>query len=90
MGSSALFIQVLGSTDVSAEPTVGLKPSCIEHSCSQQLELGPVLHQQMSLSFEHFPLKVPPLKERKADIPILVKFFLTKFIKGLGKKIDIA
>ncbi len=35
-----------------------------------------------------FPLTVPPLKERKSDIPILANFFLAKFAKDMGKRID--
>ncbi len=32
-----------------------------------------------------FPIYVPPLRERKPDIPLLANFFLTKFSKKLGK-----
>jgi transcriptional regulator with GAF, ATPase, and Fis domain len=32
-----------------------------------------------------FPIYVPPLRERKSDIPLLANFFLTKFSKKLGK-----
>jgi len=35
-----------------------------------------------------FPLTVPSLKERKSDIPILANFFLAKFSKDMGKRID--
>jgi transcriptional regulator with GAF, ATPase, and Fis domain len=32
-----------------------------------------------------FPIYVPPLRERKSDIPLLANFFLTKFSKKLGR-----
>jgi Nif-specific regulatory protein len=34
-----------------------------------------------------FPLEVPPLRERKSDIPILANFFLAKFAKDFGKQV---
>jgi formate hydrogenlyase transcriptional activator len=35
-----------------------------------------------------FPIQVPPLRERPSDIPQLVMFFLSRFSKKLGKKIE--
>lgn len=35
-----------------------------------------------------FPIKVPPLRERKEDIPLLVKHFIKKHNAKLGKKVD--
>jgi len=35
-----------------------------------------------------FPLEVPPLRERSADISQLAMFFLSRYARNLGKKID--
>ena len=35
-----------------------------------------------------FPVQIPPLRERKEDIPILTELFLSKYTQKHGKKID--
>src|SRR5690242_9615501 len=35
-----------------------------------------------------FPIELPPLRERKEDIPILVNYFVNRYAKRAGKKID--
>lgn len=35
-----------------------------------------------------FPIQVPSLRERRADIPQLVMFFLSRLVKKFGKKIE--
>jgi formate hydrogenlyase transcriptional activator len=35
-----------------------------------------------------FPIHVPPLRERREDIPGLIEFFVEEFAKAMGKSID--
>lgn len=35
-----------------------------------------------------FPIRIPPLRDRKEDIPILVGYFVQKFAKQMQKRID--
>ena len=35
-----------------------------------------------------FPIRVPPLRERPEDIPLLVRYFTQKFARRMGKRIE--
>src|SRR5215813_12043917 len=35
-----------------------------------------------------FPIRIPPLRERREDIPLLVRYFMQKYARRMNKQID--
>jgi len=35
-----------------------------------------------------FPMRIPPLRERREDIPLLVQYFMQQYAKKMGKRIE--
>jgi len=35
-----------------------------------------------------FPIRIPPLRERREDIPLLVHYFMEKYARRMGKRIE--
>ena len=35
-----------------------------------------------------FPIRIPPLRERREDIPLLVQYFMEKYARRMGKRIE--
>jgi formate hydrogenlyase transcriptional activator len=35
-----------------------------------------------------FPMRIPPLRERRDDIPVLVQYFMRKYAREMGKRIE--
>lgn len=52
----------------------------------KEVELGR-FRSDLFFRLNVFPIVVPPLRERKDDIPLLVKYFIDKYSKRLGKEL---
>ena len=35
-----------------------------------------------------FPIRIPPLRERREDIPLLVQYFMEKYARRMGKRVE--
>lgn len=56
------------------------------HDLEQALKEGHLM-EELNNELDVFQIKIPPLRERKEDIPLLVKHFLTKHSSRIGKDI---
>jgi transcriptional regulator with GAF, ATPase, and Fis domain len=54
----------------------------LEHAM-QEGKFRPDLYYRLHI----FPIRLPPLRERQQDIPLLVRYFATKYSAKLGKRI---
>lgn len=58
---------------------------------NRDLAKGMALHEFRSDLFYRlsvFPIRVPPLSERREDIPLLVRYYVRKFAQRMGRHIE--
>lgn len=76
------FERVGGSTVIKANVRIIAATNRNLHQCVKEKTFREDLYFRLNV----FPLNVPPLRERKDDIPLLVQFLVAKFTARIGKK----
>jgi len=53
-----------------------------------QMVAGKEFRRDLYYRLKVFPIDVPPLRERRDDIPLLVRYFANKYARRMGKQIE--
>ena len=57
------------------------------HDLEKEIESGK-FREDLFYRLNVFPVKIPSLRERKEDIPLLVKHFIKKYSRKIGKEVE--
>ena len=78
------FERVGGSETIKVDVRV---IAATNRTLSEEVSLGR-FRSDLYYRLNVFPVEVPTLRQRAADIPLLARFFLTKYAKKFGKRFD--
>jgi two-component system response regulator PilR (NtrC family) len=77
------FRRIGGSEDI----TIDFRLISATHQNLQEKVKNRSFREDLYYRLNVIPIKIPPLRKRKEDIPILTKYFIEKYSKEFGKEI---
>ncbi len=89
----AKLLRVIQERQIERVGGMGVSPIDVRiiaatHKDIESMVLNGEFRQDLFYRINVFPLHVPPLRERREDLPLLTETFLSRYCKALGKEIE--